>query len=110
MKKYLLIGLIVVLSLPWAVHAQLPQNQTPEQQVTAATDPNYPLWLGIGAITATVLWNWYSVGVSSFASIPGALAPGMTILPEWSVAMSRVFAVGMAVIGALIADSFYMNW
>lgn len=109
MKKCLLIGLIVGLSLSWGVHAQLPENQT-TQQVTAATDPNYPLWLGIGAISATILWNWYSVGISSFASIPGTLSAGMVILPEWSVAMSRVFAVGMGVIGALLADSFYMNW
>jgi len=110
MRRLIFAALIALVGiLPIAAQAQSPgAGQT--APLTAATDPNYPLWLGVGAIAATVAWNLYTLGIASFPVIPGALAAGELVQPAWSVAQSRVWAIGSGVFGAWFADSIYMDW
>ncbi len=110
MRRLILAALVALIGfMPLAASAQTgSQGATPLSQ--AATDPNYPLWLGIGAFTGLVVANVVFVGWPTFASIPGMLPPGALVRPEWHTAMSRVYAVGFGVLGALVADGIYMDW
>lgn len=61
-----------------------------------------PLVIGLGAIAGVVVFNVAALGLEA---IPGGLAyeAGATVPAEMSVAMSRVYATGAAVVGGLLA-------
>ncbi len=110
MRRLLLAAVIALVGvLPITAYAQ---SEGAGQTVLspAATDPNYPIWLGVGAFAGLVLAQFYHLGTPAFAAIPGSLPVGALVQPEWHVAMSRVYAVGFGVIGAWIADGIYMDW
>lgn len=109
MRRLILAALIALIGvMPMAAQAQTQAQAA--TQVTAATDPAYPIYIGVGAIAGIVLWNLTALGVSAFPIFPGTIPAGGLILPEWNVAMSRVYAGTSAVIGGWIADSIYMDW
>ena len=65
--------------------------------------------VGLGALAGVVGFNLLALGVGA---LPGGMAygAGMMLVPaEMSVAMSRVYATGSAVAGALVADHIYMS-
>lgn len=106
MRRLILAAVIALIGImPMTVHAQTEQHG--QTQVTAATDPAYPIYLGVGALAGVVLWNLYSLGLSG---IPLMVPAGTPVLPEWSVAISRVWATSAAVVGGWIADGIYMDW
>lgn len=106
MRRLILAALIALIGIvPMTASAQI-QQKAPAP-VTAATDPAYPIYLGVGAIAGVVIWNLAALG---FNAIPLMVPSGTTIIPEWSVAISRVWATGAAVVGAWIADGIYMDW
>lgn len=110
MRKLILAAVVALIGfMPVASYAQ---SEAASQTVLspAATDPNYPLWLGVGAFGGLVLAQLVLVGTETIPILPGMVAPGTLIRPEWHVGMSRVYAVGMGVLGALIADGIYMDW
>jgi hypothetical protein len=109
MRKLIFAALIALVGiLPMAAHAQTQAaGQTP---LTAATDPNYPIWIGVGAIVGAAAWNLYSLGLPSLPIIPGVIPAGGLVLPAWNVAYSRYWAITMGVFGGWFADSIYMDW
>lgn len=106
MRRLIMAALIALIGVvPMTAAAQT--QQVSETPVTAATDPAYPIYLGVGALAGVIVWNLGSLGWNSFPLMAPA---GVTIVPEWSVAISRVWATLGAVVGAWVADGIYMDW
>lgn len=69
-------------------------------------DDMLPIVVGLGAIAGVVGFNVLALGVEA---LPGGLAygAGATVPAEMSVAMSRVYAVTSATVGAWVANHLY---
>lgn len=79
---------------------------TVEIQPETSYDTILPIVIGLGAIAGVVGFNVLALGVEA---LPGGLAygAGATVPAEMSVAMSRVYAVTSAVVGAWVANHLY---
>lgn len=79
---------------------------TVEIQPETPYDTILPIVVGLGAIAGVVGFNVLALGVEA---LPGGLAygAGATVPAEMSVAMSRVYAVTSAVVGAWVANHLY---
>lgn len=78
-------------------------------QVEPASGFGLSAAVGLGALAGVVGFNLLALGVGA---LPGGLAYGagaLVVPAEMSVAMSRVYATGSAVAGALTADYIYTN-
>lgn len=83
------------------------------QETVAQVEPSSGFDLsaavGLGALAGVVGFNLMALGVGA---LPGGLAYGagaLMVPAEMSVAMSRIYATGSAVAGALTADYLYTN-
>jgi hypothetical protein len=107
--------LILVILMLLTVYAPLASAQTAprldivESRPTVdavAADTYLPIVIAVGAVAGVVGFNLLYLGLEA---LPGGLAyaGAATVPAEASVAMSRIYAVTSAAIGALIANHLY---
>jgi hypothetical protein len=81
-------------------------SQTLEQP-PPPSDTFYPYAVGLGAIIGVVGTQFVLFGSAGFPFMERTVAPAITVAPEISVGVSRMFAVTSAVVGAWIANWLY---
>ncbi len=104
-----LLALLLALSLAWtpvAVAQTPPVSPVP----TPATDPAYPLFVGVGAMAAILVWNFAAYGFGALPGLAGAVAQGGSVPAYRALALSNFWTISVAVTGAWIADNIYMDW
>lgn len=102
MRRWLLIVLIAMVGiLPVTGYSQT-QEQPPPPSETF-----YPYAVGLGAIIGVVGTQFILFGSTGFPFMESTVGPTMSVAPEISVGVSRMFAVTSAVVGAWIANWLY---
>jgi hypothetical protein len=103
MRRRLLIVLMVLIS----VFPMVGYSQTQEQPLPPPSETFYPYAVGLGAIIGVVGTQFILFGSAGFPFTERTVSPAISIAPEISVGVSRMFAVTSAVVGAWIANWLY---
>lgn len=84
------------------------QNLSDAPVSKAQIDPDYPLWLGAGALVGALAFNLLAIGPSSLPVIPATVG-GTQVVPSAAMAFARVYAGTSAVVGAILADRWFTS-